>query len=217
MPCDRCAVGLAEMFDDRIARHEAKRFRKKGLPVRSRRLLNAIQSRLPLQGVTAREVGAGVGGFTITLLQHGVSKASIVDAVPVYVSTARTLAAEYEVDRRLELDVGDYVLRAPELPDADLVVMDRVVCCYPAWRGLLLAASADSRRMLALSYPRDALWVRFGVGAINLVQRLRRQAFRVFVHPPREMHSLLNEQGFRTEVVGYRGVWELAIATRSKA
>ena len=214
MPCDCCKVGLDEMFDDRIAKHEANRFRKKGLPVRSRRLLKAIESTLPLAGATAREVGAGVGGFTITLLQRGVARASIVDAVPAYVAEARRLAADYGVAGSLELEVADYVVRAPELPDADLVVMDRVVCCYPAWRDLLLAASADSRRVLALSYPRDALWVRFGVATINLVQRLRRQTFRVFVHPPREMHHLLRQQGFRTEIVGHRGVWELAIAIR---
>jgi magnesium-protoporphyrin O-methyltransferase len=214
MPYDCCAVGLDEMFDDRIAKHEAKRFRKKGLPVRSRRLLKAIESRLPLDGVTAREVGAGVGGFTITLLQRGVSKASIVDAVPIYVSTARALAAEYDVADRLDLEVADYVVRAAGLPDVDLVVMDRVVCCYPVWHDLLRAASDDSLRVLALSYPRDAFWVRFGVAAINLLQRLRRQTFRVFVHPPHEMHRLLREQGFSTEIVSHRGVWELAIAVR---
>jgi magnesium-protoporphyrin O-methyltransferase len=216
MSCDCCKVGLDEMFSDRIAKHEAKQFRRKGLPVRSRRLLKAIESRLPLEGVTTREVGAGVGGFTITLLKRGVAKASIVDAVAAYVSEARRLATDYDVAAELELEVADYVDRASDLPDADLVVMDRVVCCYPVWRDLLLAAAADSRRMLALSYPRDALWVRLGVGAVNLMQRIRRQTFRVFVHPPREMHQMLRDKGFHIEVVGYRGVWELAIAVRDE-
>lgn len=215
MPCDCCATGLDGVFSDRVARHEANRFRKKGLPVRSRRLLAAIESTIPLDGVSAREVGAGVGALSITMLQRGVASASIIDAVPVYIGVARALASEYDMDDRLDIELADYVVRAEALPDVDLLVMDRVVCCYPVWRDMLRVAASDARRVIALTYPRDAAWVRFGIGAINLFQRLRRQAFRVFVHPPTEMHALLAGHGFRTDVVGHRGVWEIAIAVKS--
>jgi magnesium-protoporphyrin O-methyltransferase len=215
MPCDCSTVGLNDIFGERVARHEARRFRRSGLPVRSRRLLDAIESAIPLKGTTSREVGAGVGGFTITLLRHGVAKASIVDAVPAYVSTARVMADEFGVAGRLDIELADYVVRAADLPYVDLVVMDRVVCCYPVWPDLLAAAAADARRVIALTYPRDAAWVRFGIAAINLLQRVRRQPFRVFVHPPAEMQRFLTNRGFRTAVAGHRGVWELLIAVRA--
>lgn len=172
---------------------------------------------MPLRGITSREVGAGIGGLTITLLKRGVAKASIVDAVPVYVSTARELAAEAGVAEALDIELADYVVRAPDLEPVDLVVMDRVVCCYPVWPDLLDRASDDARKVIALTYPRDALWVRFGIGLINLFQRMRRQAFRVFVHPPPAMHSLLARHGFQTDVIGHHGVWELAVARRQKS
>jgi hypothetical protein len=216
VPCDCCTVGLNDVFGDRVARHEAKRFRRKGLPARSRRLVDGVEAALDLRGVTSREVGAGVGGLTITLLRKGVARASIVDAVPVYVTTARQLAAESGVSAALDIELADYVVRAPDLPPVDLVVMDRVVCCYPVWQDLLDRAAHDARRVLALTYPRDALWVRIGIAAINLFQRMRRQAFRVFVHPPLAMHGRLADRGFRTEVIGHYGVWELAIAVRKE-
>jgi len=214
MPCQCCAIGLTEVFGGRVARREAKRFRKKGLTVRSRRLLDAIESTIQLDDLTSLEVGAGIGGLTITMLEHGVTKAFIVDAVPAYVFLARELAQEAGVSDSLEIELADYVVRAPDLAAVDLVVMDRVVCCYPEWPDLLAAAAGQATRVIALSYPRDALWVRFGIALINAVQRLRRQAFRVYVHPPPAMHRLLADRGFEPRVVTRRGVWDIAIAVR---
>lgn len=215
MPCQCCAVGLDEIFGDRVARHEARQFRRKGLNVRSDRLLSAIESATPLEGATSCEVGAGVGGLTITMLRRGLARARIVDAVPVYVAAAGSLAREYGVADRLEIEFADYVTRARDLEPADLVVMDRVVCCYPLWRDLLEAATAHAGRVIALTYPRDALWVRLGVGLINLVQRVRRMAFRVHVHPPARMLELLAERGFQPRVTGHRGPWEIMVAVRA--
>lgn len=215
MPCQCCAVGLDEIFGDRVARHEARRFRKKGLSVRSRRLLDAIRSAIPLEGSTACEVGAGVGGLTITMLQDGLANAHIVDAVPVYVAFAGRLAREYDVADRLEIELADYVARARDLGPVDLVAMDRVICCYPVWRDLLEAATAHAGRVIALTYPRDRLWVRVAIGVINFFQRIRRKAFRVYVHPPAGMHRLLFEHGFQPDVTGHHGPWEVMVAVRT--
>jgi hypothetical protein len=43
------------------------------------------------------------------------------------------------------------------------VALDRVVCCYPSWERLLDAALGHAERCLALSYPRDAWYVRLGM------------------------------------------------------
>jgi magnesium-protoporphyrin O-methyltransferase len=202
------------MFGARIARHEAKRFRRKGLPSRSRKLLAAVENAIPLDGATSIEVGAGVGGLTITMLKRGLQRAHIVDAVPAYVSVARQLASEFDVDESLDLEIGDFVVRAPELPTFDIVMMDRVVCCYPVWMDLLDAAAGHAGTVVALSYPRTAWWSKAGIAVINFVNRVRRLAFRVYVHPPARMHGLLTERGFQPRVVGYDGPWEIMVATR---
>jgi SAM-dependent methyltransferase len=50
---------------------------------------------------------------------------------------------------------ADFVSVSSQLPPASLVTLDRVVCCYPSYEGLLNAALTHAERCLALSYPRD--------------------------------------------------------------
>lgn len=215
MPCDCCALGFAETFGDRVVRHEAKRFRRKGLAARSKKLLAAVEGAITLKGASALEVGAGVGGLAITLVQRGVGRATIIDAVPAYVDAARALAGEYGVDEALDIHVGDYSDPSLEREPVDLVIMDRVVCCYPVWEELLDPAARQAGRAIALTYPRESWWTRLGLSAINAVQRLRRLAFRVHLHPPAEIHRLLEGQGFGVRVAGHHGPWEIAVATRA--
>ena len=214
MPCNCNALGCAEMFGDRIARKDAARFRRRGLEPRSRRLLEALAGRVPLSGKTAVEVGAGVGGLTISLLEKGVAHATIIDASPAYVETARTIAAERGVAGALTAGIGNYAEDVPGEP-ADIVVMDRVVCCYPAWRGLLERATAQAGAAIALAYPRDTAYNRLGTALINILMRLRGSPFRVFMHPPRLMQAFLESRGFPAEVVGRTPVWELVVARRA--
>jgi len=52
------------------------------------------------------------------------------------------------------------------------------------------------------------------VAAVNLTSRLRRLAFRVYVHSPVEMQGLLRDRGYRARVIGHHGIWEIMVATR---
>jgi Methyltransferase domain len=214
MPCNCCSTGLEEVFDDRMARREAAHFRRRGLTVRSRRLLAGIRDALSIDGASTLEVGAGVGALTISLLREGASAASIIDAAPAYVATARSLAAEYGVADHLSLALGNYADAGHE--PVDVIVMDRVVCCHPRWKELLEPAATHAKRAIALTYPRNAWWTRAGVGMINFVQKLRGMVFRVWVHPPAAMHDLLRGQGFTPRVIGHRGPWEIMVATRNR-
>jgi hypothetical protein len=60
---------------------------------------------------------------------------------------------------------------------ADLVMLHRVVCCYPDYERLLGAAADHARRALVFSYPpRNALSRAF-YSVFNLVMRLTQAAF----------------------------------------
>ena len=101
-----------------------------------------------------------------------------------------------------------------ELPKADIVTLDRVVCCYPDFRGLLKAAADHSRSALALTYPRETWYMRFGLSGANFFQRLRNDPFRIFLDPIAEMESLLNKEGFLKTSVQRLFVWEMALYQR---
>jgi len=91
---------------------------------------------------------------------------------------------------------GDFVSVAGDVMPADVVTMDRVVCCYPAYQPLLETALHRSRRLLAFSYPRDRWYVRAAVWTQNLGRALFRNPFRGFVHSVRGMEAVLEQRGF---------------------
>ena len=92
--------------------------------------------------------------------------------------------------------LGEFAETADSLPEADIVTLDRVVCCYPDVEGLLRGAAGRARSMVAFTYPLDVWYVRAGVVVENLWYRLRRDPFRAFVHSRERMASVLESAGF---------------------
>jgi magnesium-protoporphyrin O-methyltransferase len=79
---------------------------------------------------------------------------------------------------------------------ADLVVLHRVVCCYPDYARLLGAAADRARRALVFSYPPRNAVSRAFLGVFNLVMRLTGSRFRSFAHPPGAMLACWRIVGF---------------------
>ena len=181
-------------FSDAVARRDLKRYRRRGPDQTTRLLRDAILG--AGRGGTVLDVGAGIGALSFELLAAGAERVTAVEAAPAYVAAAREEAGRRNISDRLDLVNGDFVSVAGDVMPADVVTMDRVVCCYPAYQPLLEAALHRSRRLLAFSYPRDRWYVRAAVGMQNLSRALFRNPFRGFVHSARGMEALLEQHGF---------------------
>ncbi|HEY0672747.1 MAG TPA: methyltransferase domain-containing protein [Longimicrobiales bacterium] len=210
-----CNCGLQEIFTDKVSRHDASKYRRRGLDVRARRMLRALEQRVALRGLRTLEIGIGTGGFTIEMLRRGASRAVGVDAMPNQLEQAKALATEAGVADRLVLKQGDFTELYEEVSPAEVVVLDRVVCCYPDWRSLLDDAAARAELLVVMSYPRSAWYTRIWVKTANLAMRMLRRTFRLYLHAPAEMQALLRQRGWTPQVVGHRVAWELLIATRT--
>ena len=217
MTCHCTTSGvLGEMFTERAVEREAARFRKRGLSNRATRLLEAIFSTGPVAGETVLEVGAGVAGLSIELLRRGARRAVAVDALAHAARTARTLAEEYGVASRFESVHADFTEFASDDVHT-IVVLDRVVCCFPDWQALLSNAAHSAERVVALTYPRSVWWGRSGIGILNVGLRLLGRHFRMHLHPPVAMLAYLRERGFETRIVGNEGIWQIVVAIRTTA
>ncbi len=181
-------------FSDVIARRDLRRYRTRGPDSTTRLLRDAILE--AGNGKTVLDVGGGVGALCFELLAMGAERATVVDAAPAYLAAAGEEATRRNLSARLKVVHGDFVAIAGDVVPADVVTMDRVVCCYPAYRPLLEAALERSRRLLAFSYPRDLWYVRAAVAIQNLWRALFRNSFRGFVHSVRGMEALLEQHGF---------------------
>ncbi len=197
MSCCDCARATALHFGAALAERDLARYRRRG-PQRTTRLLLSGLARAG-GGATVLDIGSGVGALGLELLAAGAERATLVDLSPAYLEAARAEAERRGLAARVTTVAGDFAALADGLEAADLVALDRVVCCYPDHAALLRLAAGRCRALLAFTWPRDRWPVRTTMGLENLRRRLRGDPFRTFVHPPAGMEDVLS--GARLERV----------------
>jgi magnesium-protoporphyrin O-methyltransferase len=138
-----------------------------------------------------------------------------VDASSAYLTEARAEAARRDHTGRVTFIHADFTDVAAGLPEADIVTLDRVVCCYPDFHRLLKTAALKSRRILAMTYPRETWYTRVALGLQNALQQLRGDPFRGFLHPVRAMDELMQDSGLARVFLKRLYVWELAVYERT--
>ena len=204
------------MFSEAEAKSELRSYRKRGPADQTKLILDAIRS-MSLKNAELLDIGGGIGVIHHELLRDVAREATHVDASSAYLQEAREEAARRGHSQQVNFIHADFTDVASDLPKADIVTLDRVVCCYPDFRRLLKAAAEHSRRALALTYPRETWYLRVGLKVINFFQRLRNDPFRVFLHPIAEMDALLEKEGFERVTLRRLFVWEMALYQRSGA
>jgi magnesium-protoporphyrin O-methyltransferase len=212
MPCNCCEI-TDNAFTEQEARSQLKDYRRKGPANQTKLILAAIRS-LKLNNVDLLDIGGGIGTIHHELLEDTATQATHVDASSAYLKLAKEEGRRRGHDGRVQYVHADFTDIANELPQADIVTLDRVVCCYPDFRRLLKAAAQHSRQVLALTYPRETWYMRIALSVMNIIQKLRRDPFRVFLHPVGEMESLLNDAGFRKISMRRLFIWEMTCYRR---
>jgi magnesium-protoporphyrin O-methyltransferase len=201
--CGGHCCAIDENFDRKVAEAELARYRRRGASPSTRKLLKAIGEAGPAGPVL--DVGGGIGVIAHELIAAGAPHATVVDVSAAFLAAARDEVERRRAADRLALVHGDFVALATEIAVADVVTLDKVVCCYPDMERLLDASASRARRLYGIVYPRDAWWVRLAVATQNAIRRARRKSFRVYVFPNAEIgrairrlgHSLVRrERGF---------------------
>ncbi len=205
--------GCEEFFSEKMARHDAQRYRKKGLSGPARRIAHHLHAR-DLRGATVLEVGGGVGALELELLKAGAERGTLVEISPAYEPYALELTNEAGLSERVDRRLLDFAEQPEEVEAADVVVMNKVVCCYPDYRRLVGAAAGHARRNLVMSFPRRSWWTRAGVTGANLVERLRGQAFRAYVHPPAQIVAVAEAQGLERVYEHVGVIWQTVALER---
>jgi cyclopropane fatty-acyl-phospholipid synthase-like methyltransferase len=84
-----------------------------------------------IEGGTVLEIGGGVGEIHIELLKRGAESALNLELSPAYADVARQLLREAGLEERADWRLHDIAASPEVIEPADIVVMHRVVCCYP--------------------------------------------------------------------------------------
>jgi protein-L-isoaspartate O-methyltransferase len=195
--------GYDAVFNDRFAKRVAKRYRRRGLNATSTRMVEFLSGR-GIEGASVLEIGGGVGEIQVELLRRGAAHVTNLEISANYEDEARQLLEQSGMSGRVTRRFLDIAKAPGDVEPADVVVLHRVVCCYPDYERLLSAAGTHAGRLLVFSHPPDNVITRGVIGVENLLRRLKREPFRAFVHPPAAMVSVLTGTGLASSYA-YRG------------
>jgi SAM-dependent methyltransferase len=211
--CCRHCCGLEREFDAATAAADLERYRKRG-PLPTTRILLRELTRRGIGGSTLLDIGGGIGAIYHELLPQGLAEAVHVDASSAYLAAAAEEARRREHAGRVRFMHGDCTELAPEIPAADIVTLDRVICCYPDLRSLVSVSAARARRLYGLVYPRENWWMRPFFPLANSYFWIRRCPFRVFLHRTRDVEAVLLEQGLQPLFRASTILWQVALYGR---
>jgi magnesium-protoporphyrin O-methyltransferase len=201
------------MFDPRAARRSLDRYRKKGLGDLEKQMLASVGTDAR-PGEQVLEIGGGIGTIQAELIENGAERGEIVELVSAYGPYARELAKEKGIADRVTFRVADLLEDRKAAAPADVVVLNRVVCCSPDGVALTELAAQLTRRALVLSFPRDRMLVRVGLRLVNLWLRMLGRSFRVFFYRPSALRAAAEAEGLRVFDRGRGRLWEFAALQR---
>ena len=205
--------GCDGVFGDRFARRAASRYRRRGLGGTEQRMVDAVVSR-GIEGATVLEIGGGVGELHLELLRAGAGHATNLELVAAYDGHAHELASEAGLDGRIERRILDIAAEPQAVAPADVVVLHRVVCCYPDVDRLLAAAADHARRLLVFSHPPRHLGTRAFFRVQNAGFGLFGKQYRSFVHSPAGMLETLGRHGLQPVYEHHRLAWHVVALER---
>lgn len=205
---------LDQHFDKQRAEEDALDYAENGLTARGEKML----AYLDLHGTglnTALDIGCGAGGLHHELLlRHLVRSVQALDASNASISAAISSAGEMGIAEGIHYQAVDFA-RHPEVAErADVVLMDRVLCCYPELDALLKPAIEKSRQYLVISYPRESFWVRLYYRWRALVKSVQRSAFRLYYHEPKAIRAIAQAEGMQLVDEAIEDSWQIDVYKR---
>ena len=197
-------------FFTRMSKVYAKQFRKKGLAKEQRMLLDGVK-RMPIHGTSILDIGCGVGSLHLTLLNDGAGKAVGVDMAIGMIKKAGEFARELGVHERATYIHGDFVQSSAEIPEADITLLDKVVCCYDDLPRLLEESTTKTRKVYALTHPKENVVLRMMFKGHIALAKLFRWKFRPSWHNWAFMRRYITMRGFSLVYENATLAWQVLV------
>ena len=211
---DCCAYD--RQFNARHAEDDLREYRRDGPTGLTRALIEALSAG-GIEGKSVLEIGGGVGAVHHELLRAGADAAVDVDASRAYVSVAREESERQGHADRVDYRVGDFVALADIIEPADVVALDRVICCYSDMSALVDRSAALAKGRYGLVYPRYTFLGRVAIAMLNVGFRLSRSPFRSYLHRTADVDAILANHGLVRRLHRTTLIWQLAVYERPTA
>ena len=205
--------GYDRLFSPREARRRLRDYDKNGLNAMAQAIVDYLETR-GVDGHRVIEVGGGIGAVQVELLKAGAGSAVNVELSRGYQAVAEDLLRREGLEGRVEQVIGDFTELAERM-QADDVIMNRVICCYPDMERLMSAGLTASRHFVGLTYPRDGFVFRVLLRVENAFHRIRGVDFRAYLHSPHAILDVARAAGFEVAFADRDAMWHGVVLERA--
>lgn len=213
MVCPHCE-GAEKVFSNSWAQEDLKTYLKKGASKTTKTLVDVLVD-ANIKGMSLLDIGGGVGAIQHSLMQAGASQAVGIDASAAYIAIAQAEAQKRGYADNAKYIHGDFVQQATNVEAADIVTLDRVICCYPDMQALVDLSSKRAKQFYAVVYPRDNIITKLGIRVFNFFAfRIRNSPFRTYIHDSSAIDAIIRNNGLKHMFHQYTGFWQIRIYQR---
>ena len=197
-------------FDKERAMKELEDYRIDGPKKNSLPLINFL-NQLDLKDASVLDIGSGVGAVIFELFDQGICHATYNDFSKPYSDAFQEEAKKREIVGQVDFYLGDFLETYQEIQNADLVSLDKAICCYKDYRGLISHSIKKAKKWYAFTLPRDIWWVRIAYFLKQKIRWLKRNPFRSYVHPINKIEAIISEHGFKKIHNEFNGEWQTVV------
>ena len=212
MGCCQCQ-GIENMFDKKAAKRQLKRYLKKGPSKTTSMLLNAIHKE-GVHGLNFLDIGGGIAAIQYDLIKAGASGGTSIEASSAYIDVVTDEILQNGLVERVNFKHGDFTTMAFDVDSADIVTLDKVICCYDDMSELVGLSSKLAQKIYAVIYPRDVWWIKLGFLMMNFYTKIKGSSFRTFIHPTKKVEEIILRNGLKQNYYATTLVWQVVIYTR---
>jgi len=215
MNCPHC-LRIEHHFDAAKVKQEVQQYHEHGSLDTTCTLADALKAE-GIQNMTLLDIGGGVGSLQYELLQAGVGQVTSVEASSAYLKAAKEEAERQNVIENIQFIHGDFVRLSASIPKADIVTLDRVICCFDDMPALVNTSAARAVKFYGLVYPSATWWQRLG----NLPARLRAwfkpDTFPMFYHDPKLVDATVQAHGLKPCFEQHAAGWQVVLYKRAES
>lgn len=212
MDCAQCH-GIEELFSEEYVAGELKRYRRRGPDKTTRILIDALKE-ADVDGLTLLDIGGGLGAIQHEMLSAGVQHATDIDASNAYINAAKAETARRGYAGQVDYQHGNFVDLATDVPTADIVTLNRVICCYPDMKKLVGLSVARAGKLYGVVFPRNTWWMEVWLVIQTFFLKLQRSHFRTYLHPTEAVEELVRNHGFKRHFYKRTFTWQIIVYAR---
>ena len=212
MGCCQCQ-GIENIFDKKTAKRELKRYLRKGPSKTTSMLLDTIHKE-GVQGLDFLDIGGGIGAIQYELIKAGASNGTSIEASSAYINLVKEEIHKIGLAEIIDFKYGDFTTMVSDVNMADIVTLDKVICCYDDMFELVRLSSKLARKLYAIIYPRDVWWTKLTLPFLNFYPIIKGSSFRVFIHPTKKVEEIIFRNGLKRNYYATTLFWQVAIFTK---